>query len=131
MFSEVAVAQLTHMHLRCCGPGFESQAHNQCFSIYSQFLNYIWHWVDKRMKRTQKRPVFGPYLNSANVIFPSKNMRHNSWLRKILPIFFFQFIRIQDFWRFLQKSFFTFTTVPSNIKLLSWMMIHPWSKPWN
>ena len=65
----VAIAQWIRLHLASCGPGFESQAHSQCFSVYSQILCYICHCIEKRTIINKKRLCFA-------LIFLKQEMSH-------------------------------------------------------
>ena len=58
------IAQWIRLHLQSGSLGFESQAHHLGFSIYSQIIYYICHFVAKRTKINNRDPVWpilGPY----------------------------------------------------------------------
>ena len=68
IFWGAAIAQWIRLRLPSCRPGFESQAHQQCFFKFILFKLYICHliWNVKRTKLNEKLPGLAHFFKKIN-----------------------------------------------------------------
>ena len=91
------IAQWIRLHLQSGSLGFESQAHHLGFSIYSQIIYCICHFVAKRTKINNRDPIWPILKNKATHLFVPIGKAKNFTIDHIS--FIFRYV-ISNLWHY-------------------------------